>query len=465
MIERALISRLKVPHWSWFILALLFIGYWVMATSMERVNAHMVLARFFMPELTAYQAEATYFPTPLLWVVKLLHPRVWRHIVPVLVGWWLARQAAISLIQTFNDWPDRRAAADFLHRQRIGEKGGSGAPFVARPGNLEKGREESIFLSAGGPMQLAIPAGFVGVTEQNGRYRRILQPGVRSLDRYERLFDVIDMRPQEKRVEKVRLVTAEGLPIWADITMTVQINLESDLVAGPGVPYGEAAIREAAYRGAVGADGQVASWSDRAVDVLCRSLTKEVSLLPMDDLIAVRTQSDAQLSADESYDDRPLRGKVETEGRGRLLGQGIKLLDFQILRLVPSPEVNRQYTEFWLANQYRKDMAARADGTAYLLEEAETARASADMAMIQAIVDGVRRAQQDSGMKLSGDLVAIRLLDSLRQMFASSSQELQDNGGDIVEVLSGIHEVDERLVDLESKLRMPPPKFIPSRSS
>ena len=84
--------------------------------------------------------------------------------------------------------------------------------------------------------------------------------------------------------------------------------------------------------------------------------------------------------------------------------------------------------------------------------------------MIQAIVDGVRQAQQEAGAKLSGYLVALRLLEALRRMFAASTQNLQNVGGDSGQLISDIHLLDEKLADLGSNLQAPPRKFIPSGS-
>ncbi len=126
--------------------------------------------------------------------------------------------------------------------------------------------------------------------------------------------------------------------------------------------------------------------------------------------------------------------------------RGGQPLQLRIGRLSPPPEVSRQYTEYWLANQRKKDMLARANGTAQLLQEAETARVSAEIAMMQAIVEGVRHAQQDAGVKISGYLLTVRLLSALRQMFHSSTQDLQSVDGDTAELMSEIYSLDESLV-------------------
>lgn len=142
--------------------------------------------------------------------------------------------------------------------------------------------------------------------------------------------------------------------------------------------------------------------------------------------------------------------------------EGIKPLRMRISRLSPPPEVSRQYTELWLANQRKEDTLARANGTAPLLQEAETARAAAEIAMIQAIVEGIRQAQAEAGSNLSGYLLALRLMEALRQMFHYSAESLETVGGDTIQLLEEIDSVDDRLVEMQDQLRLPQPKFKPS---
>lgn len=449
--------RLRRPaNWPWFVLAVLFVGYWLLMSSMERINANAILAGYFMPGLTPFQVEVVDFHPLLTWTVKLFHPRVLRHFIPLIAGWWLAVQAAISLMQVLYNCPDRRTAAEFLRRQRNDRVSRLEEPFTVLPENLAEAQEQSILLGVGGPVRVSIPNGFAGVTERNARFLRVLPPGVYSLQRFEHLLAVVDLHPQEKTARDVLMLTKEGIPVRADISLTFAINPgEDSATRRRPFPYDEQAVKKAAYGGVVGANGRVSSWADAPLGKVRGALAGLVSEDSLDNLIASPSPRDAH---------HVLTQAVTRKVWESLPKDGIKPLSLRIGRLSPPPEVSRQYTEFWLANQRKKDMLARANGTAQLLQEAETARAAAEIAMIQAIVDGVRHAQQEAGAKLSGYLVAVRLLEALRKMFESSTHNLQSVGGDTVQLISDIHSLDEKLSDLEDRLQTPPPKFIPSRS-
>ena len=449
--------RLRRPaNWPWFVLAILFIGYWVLMSSMERVDANAILAGYFMPELTPFQVESVYFNPLITGVVKLFHWRVLRHIIPLIAGWWLAVQAAISLMQVLYNCPDRKTAADFLSRQRSDRGGHPGEPFTALPEKLAEKKENSILLGVGGPVKVRIPDGFAAVTERNSRFLRVLPPGSYKLERFEYLFTVVDLQPQVKTDYDVVMMTKEGIPVQADVSLTFSIDPGGERATHERpFPYNEEAVRKAAYDGVVRADGQVSSWSDAPLGEAKKILASSVRGKSLDDLVSAPNPHDAH---------HQLTREVTREVWGELPKKDIKPLSLRIGRLSPPPEVSRQYIEFWLASQRKKDLLARANGTVQLLQEVETARISAEIEMIQAIVDGVRQAQQEAGAKLSGYLVALRLLEALRRMFSASTQNLQNVGGESGQLISDVHLLEEKLADLGSSLQAPPRKFIPSGS-
>lgn len=441
-------------NWPWFALALLFFAYWLFVSSLERIDANALLAGFFMPGLTPSQAATVTFSPWVTWLVEMFHPRVLRHFIPVIVGWWLAKEAAISLMQVLYDCPDRRTAAEFLRRQRRNRVTGAEVPYVVTPQNLAEDREKSVLLGVGGPVRVQIPNGHAAVTERNARFLRVLPPGVHDLGRFEYIQNVIDLQPQERTASNVLMLTKEGIPLRADIGLTFRIDPgESPVSHIRPYPYNEDAVRRAAYSGTVGDGGKVSSWVEGPLGKVRGELAKLVSTHAIDELIAAESPRDAQYL---------LVNNVTTEVWNKLQNEGIKPLRLRISRLTPPPEVSRQYTEFWLANQRKEDLLARANGTANLLEEIETARAAAEISMIQAIVDGIRQAQQEAGSNLSGYLLALRLMEALRSMFHFSSATLESLGGDTIQLIEEIESVDDKLVDIQDQLKLPPPDFRPS---
>lgn len=452
-------------NWPWFALALIFLVYWWFASSLERVDGAVVLARLFVPELPPSQATLVPFNPAVVWVVEMFHPRVLRHFIPVIVGWRLAVEAAISLMQVLYHCPDRQTAAEFLRRQRRNRVSAVELPYTALPGQLAEDREKSILLRIGGPVRVQVPNGYAAVTERNARFLRVLRPGVHDLGRFEYLQAVVDLQPQERTASDVTLLTREGIPLKADVGLTFRVD-PGDLPATHErpYPYREEAVRALAYSGTVGANGKMGSWAQGPIGRVRGALASWAAENSLDTLLATPGPPDAHVLLTNEVLKRAWAG----------MPKEIKPLRLRVSRLSPPDEVSRQLTEVWLANQRKEDALARAKGLAPLVEEVETARFEAEIAMIQAVVEGIRHTRQESGPNLSGYLLALRLMEALRRMYNFSADSFHSVGGDgghdepgqgaVAQLQAEVERVDERLADMEEQLRPPPPSpnFRPS---
>lgn len=443
--------------WLWLILALMLVGYWLFAALLERVDGNVVLASIFLPDLSPMQASAVQFPAPMRLLVEFFHPRVLRHLIPVFIGWWLAVQAAVSLMQVLYNCPDRATAAEFLRRQRRNGVSAVDLPYTVLPHTLDEVRETSILLRVGGPVRVLIPDGHAAVTELNGRFLRVLPPGVHDLGRFEYLLGVVDLQAQRRRAEGVSLLTKEGIPVNTDVGIVFRIDPgENPVTPARPIPFRPEAVKRAAYGGSVDGSGKVSSWDGGALGKVRGALAAEIGASTLDELLAAPSPQDAHHLLVQTVTDKVWAA---------LPKEGIKPLQLYIGRLTPPAEVSQQYTEFWLASQRKEDAVARASGTVELVEQREVARANGEIMMIQAIMEGVRRAQQEAGGRVSGYLLAVRLLEALQQMFRYTSMGLRRAGGDTSQLEADIEAIASKLAGLEERLKLPPPpRFNASRN-
>ena len=81
----------------------------------------------------------------------------------------------------------------------------------------------------GGPGYLSVGHNNVAVTQRLGRLRRIWGPEFGMLEPYERVWDVIDIRPQHRTL-RVNFMTQGGIPAYCDAEMTFRVAgpFESD---------------------------------------------------------------------------------------------------------------------------------------------------------------------------------------------------------------------------------------------
>lgn len=444
---------LNLPAFDWvrLLLIVLLIAYWFFARGLERIDGNLVLASFLLPDLTPSQAAAVSLSPWLTTPVEFIHPLVLRHFIPVFVGWWLAVQAAVSLMQVLYNCPDRQTAAEFLRRQRRNNVSAADLPYTVLPGNLEMMREESFLMRVGGPVRVHVPNGYAAVTERNARFLRVLPPGVHDLGRFEYLLGVVDLQAQRRENKDVRLLTREGIPVTTEIALTFCIDRGDEPVSKfRPFPYREDAVREAAYAGAVGANGKVSSWDGSPLGKVSGALAGEVAAHTLDQLLA--TDDAHQL----------LTQTVMNKVWNSLPKDGIKPLRLTIGRLTPPVEVSLMYTEVWLAGQRKTELLTRANGTGQLVHDAEAVRAEGEIMMVQAIIQATRRAQQEAGSGVSAYLLIVRLLEALQFMFRHTMNDLHSVGGEMKQLEAEIEATTTRLARLDDTLQLPSIPFNPS---
>lgn len=401
-------SQTDYGAWIPFALILLFLLYWLFAWYLERIDLGPGLNQWWQ----------TIAPVPLpgfvVFFVEMIHPRVLRHLIPAILGWLLARRAAEGLLQGLYDLPDHEVAAALLGRLRT--PGVSGLPVEINAATLATQREQSVLLRVGGPGLIRINSGDVVVTELNGRFHRVLPPGIHALDRFEYILDVVDLREQKRFINDIHLATKEGIKMTADVSLTYRIHTggEPPTKTNP-YPYSAQAVRNAAYAATVTPDNQVSTWQNLPVSVASGRLNQIIGRYRLDEILYPASP------ASEPF--LTIQNELERQVRAALHDVGIDLTSIHIERLETPEPVTNQYIEYWQAYWEGQRELSRANGAALALEEMEIARAEAEVTMIQAIVEGVQRARREGGAGTMREVVSLRLIEALERM-ARQSQEL-----------------------------------------
>lgn len=397
-------------NWFPLFLWLVLIAYWVFARNLERLDLRSTLEPW-------WQGWFPFSSVPQLFIVlaEMIHPRVLRHLIPPIVGWQLAHEAAINLVLVLYDLPDRPAARRFLRRLRVSTMPAT-LPLVVRGKTLEKERETSELLRVGGPGYIAIKAGEVAVTEINGRFHRILGPGLHLLQRLEYIHAVLDLRPQERQATDVTVITRDGIEITADLATTFRLDTGGGIASRERpYPYNEDAVRMAAYNRTVLPDGKIATWDGAPLVKAKGGLAKIIARYRLDDLLHARSAADPY---------HAIRTELIHQIRPALLNQGIELISLHINRLdLPEP-VARQYIRYWQTHWETEIKLKEADGKAMALEETKIAQAEAEMTMIRAIIEGVQRAKEASAPFNMQELIALRLVEALDKIARESQQDV-----------------------------------------
>ena len=339
----------KQTFFSLFLLMIVFF-YWVFVWQMERID----LAEYKLP-----------YPLPLpqlfVSIMTFFLPRVLRHFIPVLVGLLLAYEAAANLLYYLYDLPDHTAARSFLLRLRNPSRY-RGTTITVTPQTLERQREESARIRAGGPGRFAIPVGHVAVTEHNGRFYRTHNAGTHLLDNFEHIHAVLDLRPQHRNKSDVRLQSREGLEVTSDVSVTFRISSGSRRATpDEPFPFDPVAVRKLAYSQINLPDNRVGSWESAALGMVIGMLRKTVMAFSLDELLKEpQTDIGAHLT---------IRREVERGAREILRGQGVDLQRVRIGSFGFPDDVVSQYIAHWSAFRDSEAESARTDGEAFAVEE------------------------------------------------------------------------------------------------
>ena len=125
--------------------------------------------------------------------------------------------------------------------------------------------------------------------------------------------------------------------------------------------------------------------------------------------------------------------------------------------------IRDRFTEVWLAAQQKEDQLARANGTAQLAQELAAVNVEGPMLMIQALADRLHQVQQEADSGISGYVLAISLVEALRQVFNVSAHEARTGPNADADQLEELAKMSQRLAGLEDSLRRTTVSFNPSR--
>ena len=395
--------------WYIFVLIFLFSCIWAYAWLIERVDPAVALNWINQTSPINFDSSA------LGLLLSFFHWKVLRHVLPLLVGWYFAYDAAVVLVKLLYDLPIREDARKFLGRL-LGPSAALGAVPEILPATLSEERDSSVMLRVGGPGRVKIPAGHVMITELNGRFLRILPAGKHTLGRFEYIHAALNLQPQTRSNDQFTAYSRDGIELRAGLSLTYRIKMGDQVVTTENpFPYDETAVHTAAYAQTVLDDsGTVATWEDAPLNMATGTLIGILAGFKLDEIIAPERPSEEPF--------RTLNNKLKQKLRNSLNGMGIDLLAVNIERLDLPPGVNEQYIDYWKSHWQSQALVNLVDGTATAVEELKIARAEAEMTMIQAILEGVQRARREGATAQMDEIVALRLVDALEMMARQSEQ-------------------------------------------
>lgn len=327
-----------------------------------------------------------------------------------------------------------KKAHDFLNRLRFSPLG-SGPSLLAKEGRLAYG-EDTVAGQAGGPATLIVYNDTAVVTEQGGRVKRVLGPGVHRLGPFEKSWETVDLRPQ-RRVCQVDGLTKEGIPVSCELDICFRIADSAATARGirrsqsnrGGIAYAyaeDAVLRAATSRWICAPEDQTRSLNwDRRVVLTAEATLRDILATYRLDWLIRAPQPDQLHPRDE------IRRWLKSELEDRIVDIGAQLKEIELGQIqvgIPAREnaptaqvserlveiVSQQWIEAWNADWSARALASRAEGEAELLR-IDAARIQAQAEMVIALTEALQP-MLTSPEASEPYVLALRVVEALRWM-------------------------------------------------
>ena len=378
--------------------------YWRFAVVVERID----LAEQFAINYPAL-AQIPFALT----IREMLSLQVLRHLIPVAVGWWLAYEAAVSVVQHLYDLPDKSSGRRFLSRLQSSSGGANSTPLAINPDTFAADRAKSVLLRVGGPGKIKLPATYVGVTEMNDRFCRVLSPGTSNLHAFEYLHSVLDLRQQDRFKQIITLTSRDGLTFTASINIVYRIKTGDPPTQQKPYPFDPEAVKAAAYtQTVVDNEGTVQGWEGAPLGMAIGILNGIVRQYALDEIFFPRRKEDALFEV--------IQNEFRRKLHGGLSNIGLEMLEAHVVNMELPEEIKDLYVEYWQSVSQTDIELRRVEGKAIKVERLEAARADAEETMIDAILEGIHKAQQSGSTTNVSEVVALRLVEALESMAVSA---------------------------------------------
>ncbi len=219
--------------------------------------------------------------------------------------------------------------------------------------NRELNDPESLIVKVGGPGNLINRKDSAVVLEQAGKLTSVEGPGVSPLERFERIYDIIDLRPRRWQFA-VDGMSKEGIPVTCEADVVFEIDRGGlEPTEDTPFPMDERAVfvastskwlREKSHP----EDRQAIDWKGHVVMAQAGGTLRSIlARYPLDRLIAPERQEQTQMP---EHPRRVIRGELEKALAISAPEVGARILEVELGQIKVEDEVTQQWIESWRAN-------------------------------------------------------------------------------------------------------------------
>lgn len=278
----------------------------------------------------------------------------------------------------------------------------------------------------GGPAMLNVDHNSVVVTSRLGILSRVLGPGIHTLRPFERVWDIVDMRPQRRTVT-VEFITRDGIPASCQASIVCRIassDGEHPTESVPRFGYSEKAVLQVTTSKSVrkqdGSD-RISDWvTGIANGVMVGTVREVLEQYCLDELLNpqywLEDEDGPARSAAAPQLLPELEATVQEEVHDAGESRGIVVERIELGMVRPAEvAISRQWLEFWQAKLQKNVDRYTMEATTTHERLAENARAEAQAAFVNRMLEEVQQLRSN-GVTMPPELVIMSFLEVLYAM-------------------------------------------------
>ncbi|MBC8492380.1 MAG: SPFH/Band 7/PHB domain protein [Chloroflexi bacterium] len=346
--------------------------------------------------------------------------------------------------------------------------------LIVENGEVTESKPKGVLPEIGGPGVVVIRPGNAVVSERHGKVTRIAGPGIVKTKRFEKIREVIDLRPQWATIEAENVLTKDRVPLAIKYGVGYQIEPKSDtderlesVLKGDGealteeigevYPVYAATVRKAVF------NVTPAGWQLTVSMAAGSFLRDTVATLNFDEIFELVEDIEEPM-----VENRRRIHEIEQRVQDKLaqvaLNWGIKIKTFDVESIEIPAEARARMLEWWeaewkrriafkRARSERQTMIEKATGRAWALEKLEEVKADARRRMIRQLINAIEGVDQIGGGKTTIRFIHVieqlsrRMMtdDIIASHYCEVLEAIVESGGQKVFVLGE----DRRLLERE----------------
>jgi len=299
-----------------------------------------------------------------------------------------------------------------------------------------------ILHKVGGPGMLRIAHDTAVVTQRLARLQRVIGPGMHTLEPFEKIWDVVDLRPQRRTI-KVSFMTRDGIPAHcsADIRFRIAAGHLEPSENNP-FPYQEQAVLTVAtIKRARDTEGKVPvqDWQQRIANgVLDGVLRNTLERYSLDDFLNPRHPLPREdTGSSNSAFLKELETQIEEDVRRAGYRMGIDVDHVQLGPILSAEgAISQQWLEFWQARLQRIVDERKIEGDAVYTDLLLRAQVNTKIELLTTMLDEVKRLTHE-GEDVPTDLLLLSFIDVLSTMTKQGDPLVQERLDTLIRLVRG----------------------------